>query len=281
MSRKLLIITCIIALSALPVTDVFAGEKDGVYSRLADELTSLSSIQKILDGNNAKLQKVTDRLNTLQSQEETSSIQRKKKQLDSRTEVLSKKGESIEQAIEAKKQDIESMKAQLSDGEDVRAWHKKAKSQVVAWNYSANNKTLTLTILDKNKQTSSEKPAKFRIRSNEKVYIADKLPEGLQGVVPEGWTVNFDEKAGVAKIEDPENIPGSALDNTARSFTSGEAFVVLKTAAMTIKPAEQPSQSYELESESESEAESEPLITLPVQQPAPEYFDMPEPQITY
>ncbi|MBR0204482.1 MAG: hypothetical protein IJQ56_08970 [Synergistaceae bacterium] len=278
MSRKLLIITCIIALSVMSVTGVFAGEKDGIYSRLADELTSLSSIQKILDGNNAKLQKVTDRLNTLQSQEETSSIQRKKKVLDSRTEALNKKGEAIAQEIEAKNQDIESMKAQLNDGEDVRAWHKKAKSQVVAWNYSANNKTLTLTILDKNKKTSSEKPARFRIRNNEKVYVADKLPEGLQGIIPEGWTVNFDEKAGVAKIEDVDNITGSALDNTARTFTSGEAFVILKTSAMTIKPAEQISQTDELNLDSESE--QEPLIKLPVQ-PTPEYFEMPETQPVY
>ena len=274
MLRKLLIITFIIALS---VTGVYADEKDGIYSRLAEELTSLSSMQKILDGNNAKLQKVTDRLNTLQSQEETSSIQRKKKKLDSRTEALNKKSESLGQEIEAKKQDIESMKAQLSEGEDVRAWHKKAKSQVAAWNYSANNKTLTLTILDKNKKTSSEKPARFRIRNNEKVYVADKLPEGLQGVIPEGWTVNFDEKAGVAKIEDVDNITGSALDNSARTFTSGEAFVILKTSAMTIKPAEQTHQTDEFESESESE----PLINLPVQQPTPEYFDVPEAQITY
>ena len=278
MSRKLLIITCIIALSVMSVTGVFAGEKDGIYSRLADELTSLSSIQKILDGNNAKLQKVTDRLNTLQSQEETSSIQHKKKVLDSRTEALNKKGEAIAQEIEAKNQDIESMKAQLNDGEDVRAWHKKAKSQVVAWNYSANNKTLTLTILDKNKKTSSEKPARFRIRNNEKVYVADKLPEGLQGIIPEGWTVNFDEKAGVAKIEDVDNITGSALDNTARTFTSGEAFVILKTSAMTIKPAEQISQTDELNLDSESE--QEPLIKLPVQ-PTPEYFEMPETQPVY
>ena len=278
MSRKLLIITCIIALSVMSVTGVFAGEKDGIYSRLADELTSLSSIQKILDGNNAKLQKVTDRLNTLQSQEETSSIQHKKKVLDSRTEALNKKGEAIAQEIEAKNQDIESMKAQLNDGEDVRAWHKKAKSQVVAWNYSANNKTMTLTILDKNKKTSSEKPARFRIRNNEKVYVADKLPEGLQGVIPEGWTVNFDEKAGVAKIEDVDNITGSALDNTARTFTSGEAFVILKTSAMTIKPAEQISQTDELNLDSESE--QEPLIKLPVQ-PTPEYFEMPETQPVY
>ena len=278
MSRKLLIITCIIALSVMSVTGVFAGEKDGIYSRLADELTSLSSIQKILDGNNAKLQKVTDRLNTLQSQEETSSIQRKKKVLDSRTEALNKKGEAIAQEIEAKNQDIESMKAQLNDGEDVRAWHKKAKSQVVAWNYSANNKTMTLTILDKNKKTSSEKPARFRIRNNEKVYVADKLPEGLQGVIPEGWTVNFDEKAGVAKIEDVDNITGSALDNTARTFTSGEAFVILKTSAMTIKPAEQTSQTDEFDLDSESE--QEPLIKLPVQ-PTPEYFEMPETQPVY
>ncbi|MBQ9404211.1 MAG: hypothetical protein IJU15_04435 [Synergistaceae bacterium] len=278
MSRKLLIITCIIALSVMSVTGVFAGEKDGIYSRLADELTSLSSIQKILDGNNAKLQKVTDRLNTLQSQEETSSIQHKKKVLDSRTEALNKKGEAIAQEIEAKNQDIESMKAQLNDGEDVRAWHKKAKSQVVAWNYSANNKTLTLTILDKNKKTSSEKPARFRIRNNEKVYVADKLPEGLQGVIPEGWTVNFDEKAGVAKIEDVDNITGSALDNTARTFTSGEAFVILKTSAMTIKPAEQTSQTDEFDLDSESE--QEPLIKLPVQ-PTPEYFEMPETQPVY
>ena len=278
MSRKLLIITCIIALSVMSVTGVFAGEKDGIYSRLADELTSLSSIQKILDGNNAKLQKVTDRLNTLQSKEETSSIQHKKKVLDSRTEALNKKGEAIAQEIEAKNQDIESMKAQLNDGEDVRAWHKKAKSQVVAWNYSANNKTLTLTILDKNKKTSSEKPARFRIRNNEKVYVADKLPEGLQGVIPEGWTVNFDEKAGVAKIEDVDNITGSALDNTARTFTSGEAFVILKTSAMTIKPAEQISQTDELNLDSESE--QEPLIKLPVQ-PTPEYFEMPETQPVY
>ena len=278
MSRKLLIITCIIALSVMSVTGVFAGEKDGIYSRLADELTSLSSIQKILDGNNAKLQKVTDRLNTLQSKEETSSIQHKKKVLDSRTEALNKKGEAIAQEIEAKNQDIESMKAQLNDGEDVRAWHKKAKSQVVAWNYSANNKTLTLTILDKNKKTSSEKPARFRIRNNEKVYVADKLPEGLQGVIPEGWTVNFDEKAGVAKIEDVDNITGSALDNTARTFTSGEAFVILKTSAMTIKPAEQTSQTDEFDLDSESE--QEPLIKLPVQ-PTPEYFEMPETQPVY
>ncbi|MBQ4469570.1 MAG: hypothetical protein II917_05475 [Synergistaceae bacterium] len=278
MSRKLLIITCIIALSVMSVTGVFAGEKDGIYSRLADELTSLSSIQKILDGNNAKLQKVTDRLNTLQSQEETSSIQHKKKVLDSRTEALNKKGEAIAQEIEAKNQDIESMKAQLNDGEDVRAWHKKAKSQVVAWNYSANNKTMTLTILDKNKKTSSEKPARFRIRNNEKVYVADKLPEGLQGIIPEGWTVNFDEKAGVAKIEDVDNITGSALDNTARTFTSGEAFVILKTSAMTIKPAEQISQTDELNLDSESE--QEPLIKLPVQ-PTPEYFEMPETQPVY
>ena len=278
MSRKLLIITCIIALSVMSVTGVFAGEKDGIYSRLADELTSLSSIQKILDGNNAKLQKVTDRLNTLQSKEETSSIQHKKKVLDSRTEALNKKGEAIAQEIEAKNQDIESMKAQLNDGEDVRAWHKKAKSQVVAWNYSANNKTMTLTILDKNKKTSSEKPARFRIRNNEKVYVADKLPEGLQGVIPEGWTVNFDEKAGVAKIEDVDNITGSALDNTARTFTSGEAFVILKTSAMTIKPAEQISQTDELNLDSESE--QEPLIKLPVQ-PTPEYFEMPETQPVY
>ncbi|MBQ9596084.1 MAG: hypothetical protein IJR35_09520 [Synergistaceae bacterium] len=278
MSRKLLIITCIIALSVMSVTGVFAGEKDGIYSRLADELTSLSSIQKILDGNNAKLQKVTDRLNTLQSQEETSSIQHKKKVLDSRTEALNKKGEAIAQEIEAKNQDIESMKAQLNDGEDVRAWHKKAKSQVVAWNYSANNKTMTLTILDKNKKTSSEKPARFRIRNNEKVYVADKLPEGLQGVIPEGWTVNFDEKAGVAKIEDVDNITGSALDNTARTFTSGEAFVILKTSAMTIKPAEQTSQTDEFDLDSESE--QEPLIKLPVQ-PTPEYFEMPETQPVY
>ena len=278
MSKKLLIITCIIALSVMSVTGVFAGEKDGIYSRLADELTSLSSIQKILDGNNAKLQKVTDRLNTLQSQEETSSIQHKKKVLDSRTEALNKKGEAIAQEIEAKNQDIESMKAQLNDGEDVRAWHKKAKSQVVAWNYSANNKTMTLTILDKNKKTSSEKPARFRIRNNEKVYVADKLPEGLQGVIPEGWTVNFDEKAGVAKIEDVDNITGSALDNTARTFTSGEAFVILKTSAMTIKPAEQISQTDELNLDSESE--QEPLIKLPVQ-PTPEYFEMPETQPVY
>ena len=278
MSRKLLIITCIIALSVMSVTGVFAGEKDGIYSRLADELTSLSSIQKILDGNNAKLQKVTDRLNTLQSKEETSSIQHKKKVLDSRTEALNKKGEAIAQEIEAKNQDIESMKAQLNDGEDVRAWHKKAKSQVVAWNYSANNKTLTLTILDKNKKTSSEKPARFRIRNNEKVYVADKLPEGLQGIIPEGWTVNFDEKAGVAKIEDVDNITGSALDNTARTFTSGEAFVILKTSAMTIKPAEQISQTDELNLDSESE--QEPLIKLPVQ-PTPEYFEMPETQPVY
>ena len=278
MSRKLLIITCIIALSVMSVTGVFAGEKDGIYSRLADELTSLSSIQKILDGNNAKLQKVTDRLNTLQSKEETSSIQHKKKVLDSRTEALNKKGEAIAQEIEAKNQDIESMKAQLNDGEDVRAWHKKAKSQVVAWNYSANNKTLTLTILDKNKKTSSEKPARFRIRNNEKVYVADKLPEGLQGIIPEGWTVNFDEKAGVAKIEDVDNITGSALDNTARTFTSGEAFVILKTSAMTIKPAEQTSQTDEFDLDSESE--QEPLIKLPVQ-PTPEYFEMPETQPVY
>lgn len=260
MLKKLLLITFITALSFTPS---FAGEKDEVYSKLAENLTSLGSIRKVLEANNAKLQKITDRLNVLDSQGENASVQHKKKTLDSRITALNKKSELIEQEIASKNEEIESLQAQLTNGENVNAWHKRAKCQVIAWNYSPASKNLTLTILDRNKRTATDKPAKFRIRSSEKVYIADKLPDGLQAVVPEGWTLNFDEKAGVAKINDTE------LDNTARTFTSGEAFLILKSCAMTIRPAEVKAP------EPEAESESDTLIQT---QETPEYFDMPDNQ---
>ena len=287
-----LLLFAIIAILTLAVTGSFAAsDNDETYSKLAEQLTSLGTLQKSLAANNAKIQQVTDRLSALQSLEDNAKTQRKKKTIEGRTTALNKKTEAIEQEIAAKTQEIESLKAQLNNGEDVRSWHKKAKSQVIAWNFVKSSRQVVLTVLDKRTRKTSTKTARFRIRGEDKFYFIDKLPEGLQAVVPEGWTVNVDARSGfVAKIEDAENIAGSTLDNESnidenngKTFTSGEAFIILKQSAMTVRPSEESPESIELdesESEPESDSSSEPE-TQAQTMPDQEYFEMPQTQPTY
>ena len=285
--RDLLICLCIIALS---VTCAFAeSDNDETYSKLAEQLTSLMTLQKSLAGNNAKIQKVTDRLGALQSLEDNAKTQGKIKKVESRSTALTKKSESLEQEIAAKNQEIEALKAQLQNNEDVRGWNKKAKAQIISWNFRKKDRQVVLTVLDRKTRKTSTKIAKFRTRGEDKFYLIDKLPEGLQAVVPEGWTVNVDARTGfVAKIEDPDNIAGSALDNESnkdnnngKTFTSGEAFIILRQSSMTIRPAEE-SETIQFEapdSESETESESENQMIMQPQtqtQVDTEYFEFPE-----
>ena len=261
-NKLLLMLVTLIAILSLSSIGVFAeSDNDGTYSRLAELLTSFNSLQSQLGRNNAKIQKVTERLGELQSLEENAATQRKIKKVEGRTAALNKKSTALEQEITNRAQEIENLRAQLQNGEDVRSWHKRAKAQVIAWNFKQSARTLTITLLDKKTGKSSIKAAKFRVRDGEKFYLADKLPEGLQAVVPEGWTVNLDSRTAgfAAKISDPENIASSTLDsesnvdsNNTKTFTSGEAFIILKHGAMIIRPAEESDSSAELNSESES-----------------------------
>ncbi|MBQ6773406.1 MAG: hypothetical protein IJP48_05000 [Synergistaceae bacterium] len=294
--NKLLLLVTIIAVLALSVTGSFAAsDKDETYSKLAEQLTSLMTLRKSLSANNAKIQQVTDRLSELQGLEDNAKTQRKKKKVEGRTTALNKKTEALEQEIADKTQEIESLRAQLNNGEDVRSWHKKAKSQVIAWNFLKSSRQVVLTVLDRKSRKTSTKTARFRTRGEDKFYLIDKLPEGLQIVVPEGWTVNVDSRAGfVAKIEDSENIAGSALDNESnkdsnngKTFTSGEAFIILRQSSMTIRPPEESAESVEIEEEeSDSGYNSEPEA----QNPSPSQinidtedinFPEPETQTTY
>ena len=91
-------------------------------------------------------------------------------------------------------------------------------------------------------------------------FTVKDLPENLQVVIPKGigdeWTVTADGRVGnrkignkgyfVAKIVDPDDITYSALDGESnitsediKTFTSGEAFIILRKSNITIRPVNQ------------------------------------------
>ena len=145
-------------------------------------------------------------------------------------------------------EEIESLKAELGeDGADLRSWHKKAKAQAINWSFLQNDKQVVIYVIHRKTRKMTVEIATLRARKGDKFYrFINKLPDGLQVVLPEGWTVNFDSKAVVAKIKDPENISESELDNNGgKTFTSGEAFIILKQGSMAVKPPEQQTSLFE------------------------------------
>ena len=150
--------------------------------------------------------------------------------------------------------------------EYIYAFHPKATSQIVEWTLSKDEKTdeerLLLTILH---NRESQKITRLNIlseltESGDIFFTVKDLPEGLQVVIPaedsSAWTVTADGRVGdrkfgnkgyfVAEIVNPEDIPYSELNGESnineegsKTFTSREAFIILRKSSITIRPVEQ------------------------------------------
>lgn len=141
----------------------------------------------------------------------------------------------------------------ISDGSeggqhvDSAEWHPSAKSRVTSWEYNEKSRRVILTILHKSSGKTTTVVARFKTDKGDRYFKVDQLPSGLQVVMPnddEGtWVVNVDSRSGyVAKIVDPDNISSSKLDGSSnkvgggKTFESGEAFMILKSSGMTVRP---------------------------------------------
>lgn len=160
--------------------------------------------------------------------------------------------EALKYASEAEDYDIpvfiaDTSGSKLSDPV-AEQWHPSAKCRITSWTYNERGKKIELTILHKSSGKTTQVSANFKTTKNDRFFLVNQLPSGLQVVMPDDsegtWIVNVDARKGyVAKITDPNNISASKLDSSSnkddyggKTFESGEAFIILKSSGMTIRP---------------------------------------------
>ena len=146
--------------------------------------------------------------------------------------------------------------------EYIYAFHPKAASQIVGWEITQDENTseerLLLTILHNRKsQTITRLNILSELTESGDIFFRVKdLPEDLQVVIPKGtgeeWIITADGRVGngkrgnkgyyVAKIVDPDDIAYSELNGESnitsgdiKTFTSGEAFIILRKSSIIIR----------------------------------------------
>ena len=155
--------------------------------------------------------------------------------------------------LERRIAELEAKIKELNDmpGGDEAAWHPKATSQIVKWDFKPGDRAVKLTILYKNSGKTQQVLAEKHGRDPERedvYFLVSKLPQGLQAVLPDGWTVNVDKRKDYVKmILNPDDIEHSKLsdadsgendhrEGSGKTFTSGEAIILNKQGGMTIRP---------------------------------------------
>ena len=213
-------------------------EKDKQLQQAENDLSAAQKEIKRLRGLTGKTSEQTKELKTL------------------RLQVASQKKQ-----ISALKAEIEELKKQLAELQKQRGqnpsptpldtsgyvWHPSAKCQITNWSFNPGDKAVVLSLTFKNGKTVEVKAPKKRTGGDE-YFLVTNLPAGLQLVVPgddiETWVVNCDNRSGWVKmIQDPSNIAESKLsdandhkEGNGKTFTSGEAIILVKQSGMTIRP---------------------------------------------
>ena len=246
----LVLAAAVLSVFALPVTA--KGSKDSEIRAEVENLNKkLAEAQKRYKAMEQDLTKKTKALDSARSsgKAKDSQIKRLESQVAQQNKKIAAQGKTIQelqsqlQALQAR---LNSTPQPAPSPASSAGWHPKANCRLTAFTYKPGDPCVKLTIEFRNGETD-ELDAPYDTYKGDKFFKIENLYPNLQVVMPTSsrgdWTVNVDVRDGyVAKI-DPQNIAGSKLDGKAnkdnyggKTFTSGEAFIILKQSGMTIRP---------------------------------------------
>lgn len=259
----------LVLLTAVFGWNACAGSRqDEIYNRTLQLIDDKKAVEKDLAATRKQLSENKKELQAAQraSKKKDSRIKELTEEIKSQNETISaleSKLQAFEKEIRELREELKTLKEQSQD-EDVTVsedepapvvssgWHPQAQCRVTGFTYKPGDSSVKLKVQYKSGKYEKNDPKTSKTGNDGAQYfVIESLPAGLQIVVPDGYTVNVDgRKDYVAKI-DPNNIEGSALDYTsnveyykgangkkipARTFTSGEVFIIMKQSGMTIRP---------------------------------------------
>ncbi len=217
---------------------------------VADPKADIEAAKSVLAEKDKQLQQAENDLSAAQKEikrlrSQTGKTSEQTKELKTlRLQVASQKKQ-----ISALKAEIAELKKQLGQTSNTSGyvWHPSAKCQITNWSFNPGDRAVVLSLMFKNGKTVEVNAPKKRTGGDE-YFLATNLPAGLQLVLPgddiETWVINCDNRQGYVKmIQDPSNIAESKLSDAndhkeggGKTFTSGEAIILVKQSGMTIRP---------------------------------------------
>ena len=224
--------------------DKLSEEKKAAEKNLAVTKKELYAKNKELQSAQSSSKKQNNRIKRLTSEVEAKN--KKITELENRIQVLEKEIQELRTRLNAHPQMVSSQEGALS------GWHPNAECRVTGFIYKPGDPSVKLKVQYRSGEYADPDPETSETGNDGVQYFVIKgLPAGLQVVVPSGYIVNVDGREDfVAKI-DRNNVDGAELDyasnveyytdengdkHPARTFKSGEVFILMKPGGMTIRP---------------------------------------------
>ena len=218
--------------------------EDSIDEKYDKQVEALEKQIEQLEQQIEQIEAQIDKLEAQRTRELSADIDR----VDAAEQKVSDSEDEIDE-LEAKIQDVSEI-----DPDNIHGWHQNASCQVIAWELSRDVKTdkniIIFTVLHNRRNNRLTKLT--ATETDAKTFRVAGAPQGLQVFVPEGWKFNADRRPGnrrfgrngyyAAKIITPDSLAKSKLDGNTnvqgnvKTFTTGEAFIVLRQSALTIQP---------------------------------------------
>ena len=249
--------------SSAPTSDDILGSE---MLRLAEALRKTSQLEHGIPSSEEERERLYEQYDA-----QIAELERQIAEIELKKDALLEAGVSDDEEVEAELSAIEREADDIADRlymsfdvmpEYIYAFHPKAASQIVGWEITQDENTseerLLLTILHNRKsQTITRLNILSELTESGDIFFRVKdLPEDLQVVIPKGtgeeWIITADGRVGngkignkgyyVAKIVDPDDIAYSELNGESnitskdiKTFTSGEAFIILRKSSIIIR----------------------------------------------
>ena len=249
--------------SSAPTSDDILGSE---MLRLTEALRKTSQLEHGIPSSEEERERLYEQYDA-----QIAELERQIAEIELKKDALLEAGVSDDEEVEAELSAIEREADDIADRlymsfdvmpEYIYAFHPKATSQIVGWEITQDENTseerLLLTILHNRKsQTITRLNILSELTESGDIFFRVKdLPEDLQVVIPKGtgeeWIITADGRVGngkignkgyyVAKIVDPDDIAYSELNGESnitskdiKTFTSGEAFIILRKSSIIIR----------------------------------------------